>query len=217
MNAKFLAAPAVLAAASLLATPAAAIERPGHAPTAVEAAAHYGPGWGWGGGYRHHRHRNRTSAGDVLAGVLIIGTIAAIANAASRANERRGYPYPERYPYPDRRGDYRDRAPQGIDGAADLCLREIERDARVREVTRVERTAAGWTVSGDMADGAGFTCSIGPDGRIDDVTIGGRVQGYAGPDNQYGDDRYLAARAAADAGTLPAYPGGPLPGEASDD
>lgn len=228
---KFLAAPAMLAAASLAATPAAAVELPMTNPAPAEAASQYGPyvgfggGWGWGGGH-HGRHRGST-AGDILTGVLILGTIAAVANAASRARQRRSYPDRYPYPYPDRRPDTRYHyrpdgppdGPRGIEGAADLCLREVERDARAREVTRVERTAGGWLVSGAMADGAAFSCSIGADGRIERLDVGGRARelGAAGP--QAGDS-YRSGRAdqaANDAtGPQPAYPGGPLPGEAVD-
>lgn len=224
---KFLAAPAMLAAASLAATPAAAVELPMTNPAPAEAASQYGPyvgfggGWGWGGGH-HGRHRGST-AGDILTGVLILGTIAAVANAASKARQRRSYPDRYPYPYPDRRPDtrydYRPDGPRGIEGAADLCLREVERDARAREVTRVERTAGGWLVSGAMADGAAFSCSIGADGRIERLDVGGRARelGAAGP--QAGDS-YRSGRAdqaANDAtGPQPAYPGGPLPGEAVD-
>ena len=40
--------------------------------------------WGWGGGNWGHRHHDRVDAGDVIAGILIIGGIAAIASAASK-------------------------------------------------------------------------------------------------------------------------------------
>ena len=223
---KAFAAPAVLAALSLTAVPAAAAELPttSHHADAAQAASYGGRGWGWGG-YRHRR--DRVDAGDVLAGVLILGTIAAVANAAKKAN-RPARPYPAPYPNPDRRYDYRPDGPQGLEGAADLCLREVERNARARDVTRVERNADGWMVTGEMADGAAFSCSIGADGRIDRVDVGGRAQGYAGAvedtDRQYDDDRYRSARAdvdaqddpQTDAGPQPAYPGGPLPGEEED-
>lgn len=179
----------------------------------------------------------------MLAGVLILGTIAAVANAASRNSQRRAYPYPDRpypdRPYPDRPYDYRadndrDQRPRGLDSAADMCLREVERDARVREVTSVQRNAGGWYVTGSLASGTGFACSIGADGRIDRVDIGGQAQGYGTvPDRQYGEDVYRSARAGADAaggtgatggavgagydGPQPAYPGGPLPGEEPDE
>lgn len=223
----FFAAPAVLAAASLLALPAEAAVVPARHVAPIEAVSHYGPsigigygsGWGWGGGYRGRHHRRGSTAGDILTGVLILGTIAAVASAAKRAERR---PYPERYPYPypDRRYDIRPDGPQGLEGAADLCLREVERDARAREVTRVERSASGWRVTGEMADGAPFSCSIGADGRIDDLEIGGGARRYGEGDRQYDDDRYRSARAEIDAQAssgsptaAPAYPGGPLPGE----
>jgi hypothetical protein len=223
MLTKFLAAPAVLAAASLTATPAAAAELPTirHAP--IEATSHYGPyvsgGWGWGGGYRG-RHRRGSDAGDILAGVLILGTIAAVASAASKAQQqRRSYPYPQRYPYPDshpqpeRRYDTRPTGPQGLEGAADLCLREVERNSRAREVTRVERSASGWLVTGAMADGSNFSCSIGADGRIESVNVGDRMQRYREIDERYEQDRYRSSGADSDAGTQPAYPGGPVDGD----
>lgn len=221
---KLFAAPALLAAASLVAAPAAAAPLPSAPRLPVEVAQGYGPyvsigwggGWGWGRGYphRHHRHRGST-AGDILAGVLILGTIAAAANAAAKANQRPRYP--DRSPYPDRRYDPRLDGPRGLDGAADLCLREIERDARAREVTRVERNAGGWLVSGTMADGGLFNCWVGPDGRIDRLEVGGRSRSLTDADRQLDDDAYRTARANAQAevgaGPQPAYPGGPLPGE----
>lgn len=230
MPTKAFAAPALLAALSLSATPAAALEIPAIASDvparAATSVSNYGGGWGWGGRHRY-RHRGRTTAGDVLGAVLVLGTIAAVANAASKANRQRSYPYPDRYPqpYPDRRGDYRpdyrpdyrSGGPQGLEGAADLCLREVERDARARHVTRVERSASGWLVTGEMADGAGFTCSIGADGRLERVEMGGRAQVLGEVDRQWDDERYRSARAAADGGVQPAYPGGPLPGEAVED
>lgn len=221
---KSLSAPAIVAALALAATPAAAVDLPvssNKAPATM--SSQYGPyyGGGWGG-WGRNRHRGRASAGDILTGVLILGGIAAIANAASRrAQQRRAYPYPQSYPQPYPRSypqpypqqDNRWSAPNGLDGAAQLCMREIERNARVREVTRVERNAGGWLVSGAMADGAAFDCSIGSDGRIDRVDIGGRAQGYGSADRQYDDDAYRAARAQAEGQAQPAYPGGPLPGE----
>jgi hypothetical protein len=153
--------------------------------------------------------------------VLVLGTIAAVANAAAKAERNRGYPYPDRYPappYPERRGDYRPEVPRGIEGAADMCLREVERDARAREVTRVERNASGWLVTGEMADGAAFSCSIGADGRIENIEVGGRARlgDYEASPADEGD-AYRSAEVEADSGAQPAYPGGPLPGEPGED
>jgi hypothetical protein len=211
---KAFALPALLAAFSLTATPAAAAELPtiaNEAPSQVSTAvSSYHGGWGWG---RHHRyrHRGRTSAGDVIGAVLVLGTIAAVANAASRANRDRDYRYPERYPYPDRRWEdrrwedrrgYRADGPRGVEGAADACLREIERDGRVEDVARVERNASGWLVTGEMADGAGFSCSIGADGRIDRIEIGGRaaVLTETRDDESDADTAWRASEAPAQSG-----------------
>lgn len=240
-----LAVPALLAALALSATPAVAAELPtarGDTPVQVMAeTADYGGGWGRG---HRYRHRNRTSAGDVLGAVLVIGTIAAVANAATKARRDRDYPYPDRYRhYPDRRGDYRpdyrSGGPRGVEGAAELCLREIERDARVEDVAEVERNASGWLVTGAMANGDGFACSIGADGRIERIEIGGRASLPRDYDarSEEDDDRYRgsgesgarieaedvplrdypAADADAESASQPEYPGGPLPGEATDE
>jgi hypothetical protein len=218
MPRRIFAAPALLAAFSLTATPAAAVELPTSQKVEVHAASNYG--WGWRQGHRY-RHRGRTTAGDVIGAVLVLGTIAAVANAAAKAERNRGYPYPNRYPappYPERRGDYRPEVPRGIEGAADMCLREVERDARAREVTRVERNASGWLVSGEMADGAPFTCSIGADGRIENIEVGGRARlGDFEARSEDEGEAYRSAEVEAEGGPQPDYPGGPLPGDAGED
>ncbi len=63
---------------------------------------------------RHWRHHDRVDGGDVLAGVLILGGIAAVAAAASSSNrsrEARDYRYPDSR-FPESRApsdsDYRD-------------------------------------------------------------------------------------------------------------
>lgn len=129
-------------------------------PAPVEARGTYGPYYGggyyssYGGGYGGRwRHRDRIDAGDVIGGILLIGTIAAVASAASKAGERRERRYPDRYPdnrypYPEYRGDSRgygtdrgyDRAPAGQSAAAravDACAYAAE--ARAGTDARVER------------------------------------------------------------------------------
>ncbi len=227
---------AMAAALSMAVTPAVAAELPANTSSAyipANAAWDADSGTVYNHQYRgRSRYRNRTSAGDVLAGVLIIGTIAAVANAASQPRRERSYPYRTGASYNRSSG-----AARGIDGAADRCVREIERDVRVESVDSVERTGTGWQVSGSLYNGDSFSCSIGQDGRIDDVSYSGSgdEQGaYSGQqgsyngeeDRQWTDDRYSAARAntPANAGTAnapstnaPAYPGGPVPGENYDD
>ena len=191
--------------------------------------------------YRRYRgyRRGRVRTGDVLAGVLIIGGIAAIANAASNSSKnKRSDDYrneDRRYrdnDYQDRRGDARYDGSRGIDGAVSQCVSRIERDVRVDTVDSVDRNGDGWRVTGSIFNGDRFTCRIGSDGKIDDVDYGSGFVSDASPSSgaknkkQHSDDRYAAAWNAADRGDLqptraataqadgvPAYPGGPLPGE----
>ena len=200
--------------------------------------------------YRYRHRRNRVDAGDVITGVLILGGIAAVANAVKNSNRDERYrdrDWRDR-DYRDRRGEpYRDSNATGLDRAASLCVAAIERDARVETVDSVDRNAAGWTVTGRLFDGQGFTCAIGQDGRIDAIDYGSGAASYgtsydgrafSGVDNQLPADRYRAARADIEArggyavvadtapvlqgssnagpppeGPVPAYPGGPLPGD----
>ena len=109
--------------------------------------------------YRRYR-RNRIDGGDVVAGVLILGGIAAIASAASN-NERRERVERQRYDdrrYDDRRDDDRRSNPRasdgsGIDSAVSQCLSAIERDVRVESVDGASRVASGWIVSGTLLNG----------------------------------------------------------------
>ena len=201
----------------------------------------------WGRrGYRRgwRRHRRGIDAGDVLAGVLILGGIAAVASAASNNNRRRDrdvvvvdrrdrdYERRDERRYDDRRGY----DGSGLDSAVDQCVSRIERDVRVDSVDSVDRTVDGWVVSGALFNGTGFTCRIDGSGRIADIDYGGFAgssydAGEAvrarGDDAQWSDARYIAAREAmgtlapstapdASAVPRPAYPGGPLPGETFD-
>jgi hypothetical protein len=140
--------------------------------------------------------------------------------------------------FDDRRTDRRNTGSSGLDSAVDQCLTRIERDVRVESVDTVERTGRGWLVSGALFNGSQFACRIGNDGRIEGVDFGGGFAGgdwgaassdAAAPraDGQWSDQRYADARraagglsqpdarapAVANAERLPAYPGGPIPGE----
>jgi len=104
---------------------------------------------------RDHRDRDGISTGDVIAGALIIGGIAAIAAAAS-SNDRddyRGY---------DRRG-YDDRYYGGggnARGAVEMCVNAAERNASrysyggradVTDIRKIDRKRDGYTVKGRIA------------------------------------------------------------------
>lgn len=207
---------------------------------------------GWRGCFRRGwRGRRGIRGGDLLAGALVIGGIAAIASAANNNRRRdrevvvveRDRRVDDERRYDDRRFDDRRSNPRssggsGIDSAVSQCLREIERDVRVESVDGASRISSGWVVSGSIFDGSGFTCEIGNDGRISDISYGrfrgsdAGVPGDGRAAGQLSDDRYASARASmrgerfANAGErpaeplvpltadrLPAYPGGPLPGD----
>ncbi|OYX66221.1 MAG: hypothetical protein B7Y88_04810 [Sphingomonadales bacterium 32-64-17] len=248
-----------LAALAMAATPAGAVEMPAsgalapHLSRAMQMEAH---GWGYDRYDRYDRyrgHRNRgIDAGDVIAGVLVIGAIAAIASSARNNSRER---YDERYPRREpAQADYRRgsrSSESGIDRAVDICVDQAERgSARVDSVDDASRRPDGWRVSGRMSDGEGWNCWIDNDGRLrsldfgtanTDYGTGGRYQSAAAS-GQLSDEAYSRARAAtrygrangdyeasgqrtyansgeidADlaSGPVPAYPGGPLPGEES--
>lgn len=240
------------AALSMAVSPAAAAETPASvanvhsahaAPAVFDAEALNATHHRWR--YRGHRYRHRVDAGDVLAGVLIIGGIAAIASAASKSERDRRYRErdvryrdtrdSDRY----RRDSRRSSSGRGIDGAVDMCLAEIERDVRVDSVDSVDRSGEGWRVSGTIFNGDRFTCVIGADGRIDTVDYGGGFASVApATGRQHSDARYRAAWATLDrdglpepgnaseaaqdepdesAEPLPAYPGGPIDGDIDSD
>ena len=140
----------------------------------------------------------------------------------------------------DRRAPPRSSGTSGLDNAANMCVDRIEREQRVDTVDNVARTAAGWQVTGALASGGAFECRIGNDGQIETIDYGAGASASAS-DGQWGDETYAAARTAL-GGTvrpdmavqettvrvaggsaapaarsvsdrMPAYPGGPIPGE----
>ena len=175
------AATALAAALSMLATP-------------VQARDH----WGHGG---HHRgHHDNIDGGDVVAGVLVLGAIAAIAGAASHDRAQRNA---ERYPAPDDDGvryvPGNDRFEGGgMDRAVDMCVGAVEqRSAPVGSVDSATRDAGGWAVSGALENGAAYSCWIGNDGRVSDVRVGDEGAAYDAPaDGQWSDEDYARARTA---------------------
>lgn len=219
---------AFAATASMVVTPLTAAEMPAvQAPAALAKAGFEADGVN-ADNYRRWHRRDRVDAGDVIGGLLVLGTIAAVASAASNANRNRArdYRYPYRSPYPGGSYDSRYRTQDdrgwsaGNERAVDMCAREVERNARIDTVDAAERNAAGWHVTGRLRTGQNFTCMIGNDGRIDGVEYGQGFDRQRGAvlDRQWQDDRYAAARQAEDGrAAVPAYPGGPLPGDPTGD
>jgi hypothetical protein len=238
---RFAVSAAIAAVLSLAATPVMAAGLPGSAglprasvtaDIAVQGTAQNGRGHYRG---RHHRD-DGIDAGDVLAGVLILGGIAAIASAASNSSDQRDYREPQyrepQYREPVRSGDYyRDQRPdyqqrsyqdgRGMDNAVDMCVGQVERGQdRVADIADAARGADGWRIAGRLQTGEGFNCWIDNEGRIRSVDFGSGNypdQGSYAPaqDRQYDDDYYARARAgteyAADnysaADQYPRYPG----------
>lgn len=231
---KYATASCLVAAASMVATPVLAADIQASAarseitPSAYDAAAGDVQNHRY---YRYRHHRHGVDAGDVLAGVLILGGIAAIASAASnnRGERYRDHDYRDRpYDYRERRGDSRYDNARGIDRAVSICVNHIERDVRVETVDGVDRHSDGWRVTGTLYNGEGFTCRIGGDGQIDDVDYGGYAMNNAPrpitEDRQHSDARYAAAWRDLDnqprpmveeigGEARPAYPGGPIDGD----
>ncbi|MEH6791441.1 hypothetical protein [Parasphingorhabdus sp.] len=136
-------------------------------------------------GYRgYRRHRDGISGGDVLAGILVIGGIAAIASAASKNDRNRRYedrdarPDDRRYDdrYNDRRDSNYDRGTGDMESAIRVCSDAAERqaggNARVSEVDSVIRDGAGWRVEGALENSEQRTFLCGAsDGRVDFVQL----------------------------------------------
>lgn len=61
----------------------------------------------------------------------------------------------------------------GLDRVAQVCVSVVERERdRVNAVEGLARDANGWSVSGSLYDGSGFSCRIGSDGLLQDVHFG---------------------------------------------
>ena len=108
----------------------------------------------------HHRGHDGIDAGDVIAGALIIGGIAAIASAGSNDRGYRGR-------YDDRRYDDRDNGYNnggygyyndgyGSRQAVDQCVRAAQRDASrygrawITDVTSINRIRGGYEIRGRL-------------------------------------------------------------------
>ena len=217
---------ASLAGLGLLATPAAAVPLP--LPQGQGAPLAYDSHAEDGFGYRHHRwrHRDRINGGDVVAGILVLGAIAAIADAASD-DSRREPAYrdpPARYREPARSD--RSWGQGGIDNAVDICVDQVERgNDRVGSVDTATRDGSGWRVAGSTTDGTYFSCRLDNEGRVRAIDMGdGYSAGYdsglepalAAADGQLSDEAYARARAVTRQRGATAPVGAPSVGEGVD-
>lgn len=113
--------------------------------------------------FAEHRDRDGISAGDVIAGALIIGGIAAVASAASRNNDRydrdyrydrAGYGYNRGYGYRDNyesRGSARRAVEQCVYAAERNAARYTYGRADVTDVRDIRETRYGYEVRGRIA------------------------------------------------------------------
>jgi hypothetical protein len=87
---------------------------------------------------RWHRHHDDVDAGDVVAGAVVIGGIAALASAIGSGNQAKQ------------------------DAAVDSCSREAESrlDARIAEIAGVTKSKGYYTVEGSVEGGRGFSCVV---------------------------------------------------------
>lgn len=101
-----------------------------------------------------YRGRDGIDAGDVIAGALIIGGIAAIASAGSRGGWGHDRYYDSRRYDRDDYGYYRNG--YGSRRAVEQCVRAAQRDAsrygraRVTDITSISRTYGGYEVRGRL-------------------------------------------------------------------
>jgi len=184
---------AATACVSMMASPALAAALPQvQAGRAITAPTTWSPandrvadgrgGWGGHGGWggRHH-HDDGIDAGDVFAGLLILGGIAAIASAASSTSKKSDdeYRYRDAAPPEDEsgwQGDAgADRGPSSaMNRAVDACVSAVGREGDVDDVYGAQRSGNGYQVGGRLAGGKEFTCNTGADGWVNDLVIDGR-------------------------------------------
>jgi hypothetical protein len=178
---KLAAATALAAAFSMVATPAYAAELPrvsGQVQT-WDPDALNAEGRGRHGG--HHDDWDDddwdVDGDDILAGVLILGGIAAI-SAIAGGGRNREESYPEPAPYPediDYQPPARDESYRsgGMGQAVDVCVAEVEAGrGPVGSVDRASRAGEGWYVAGALDEGTPFQCWIDGSGRVTDIEAG---------------------------------------------
>ncbi|HEY6814457.1 MAG TPA: hypothetical protein VI168_02845, partial [Croceibacterium sp.] len=128
---------------------------------------------------------------DILAGVLILGGIAAISAIAGSGNHREPV-YQEPEPWPEPEASYQeparvDRYTSGMSQAVDTCVAEVEAGrGAVGSVDRASRSGEGWYVAGELEEGTPYSCWIDGAGRVTDVEAGDYSASYEAPVDQGG-------------------------------
>jgi hypothetical protein len=152
-----------------------------------------GHGWGGhGGGWGRGHHDDHIDAGDIIAGIFIIGAIATIAGASKKRQRNRDYP--EDRPEEQRGQQDRSQPDRGLsesrgkisseNDAVDACAAAVEtrvgQAASVRDITDVKSDSDGWDIEGvvEKRDGwrdksteqAKFSCAV-RFGRVEHVYV----------------------------------------------
>ncbi|WP_033074140.1 hypothetical protein [Sphingopyxis sp. MWB1] len=118
----------------------------------------------------HDRDGDGISAGEIIAGAVVIGGLAALLSSGR-----------DRYDYDDRYGDRYDRDGYGYDqrryggsrAAVDRCVRAVERNSRrygrtdVTQITDVDRRKGGYRVKGNVVVRDGYNGRWGRGGYYD--------------------------------------------------
>jgi hypothetical protein len=152
-----------------------------------------GHGGGWGRGHRD----DHIDAGDVIAGIFIIGAIATIAGASKKRQRNRDYPEDrseDQRGRQDRGQSDRDQSDRGLsesrgkisseNDAVDACAAAVEarvgQAASVRDITDVKSDTDGWDIEGvvEKRDGwrdksveqTKFSCAV-RFGRVEHVYV----------------------------------------------
>ncbi|WP_156139437.1 hypothetical protein [Sphingomonas sp. 35-24ZXX] len=133
--------------------------------------------WRGGWGNRRWRGRNRgIDGGDILAGALILGGIAAVASAASNSARRNS----------DDRVSYNDDVRSASDRCGAAAVAQSGLGSRIERIDNVVRDGNGWRVEGLVGSRRSgvdsFTCGMSF-GRIDYVTFN-RANGAWGANGQ---------------------------------
>ena len=148
-------------------------------------------------GDRYDRDRDGISAGEIIAGVVVLGGLAAILSSGDNDRyDNRGYDgrnyrndnygYNGGYDY-NRYGNSRQAVNQCVNAVNQRS--SYKRGARVDQVTRVERTGKGYRIEGRVSVNDRYNNRYNDrynNGRYNDRNDGR----YGNYDNRYGNDRY---------------------------
>lgn len=105
---------------------------------------------------RDRYDRDGISAGEIIAGAVVLGGLAAVLSGGNNGrNDRYGYEYDDRYDY-NRAGYNYDNRGGGSRAAVNQCVTSVERWANgysrseVTQVRSIERTGSGYRVKGNV-------------------------------------------------------------------